>query len=389
MANIEQVVLSLVKSAIDGGRAEIPDDIDWEAIWKIGKVYKLLPLIYAGLGNSGISVPEELSVKFDKAAIDNLMYDQRQQHVLSKLQKAFDENGIEYMPVKGIILKTLYPTTDLRPMGDGDILINLSQKAEVDRIMADRGYTFTCESAHELIFNKNGVCIELHKHLIPPYNKDYHSYYGNGWKLAKIESGTRYKLSDEDHYIYLFTHFAKHYRDGGVGPLHLVDLWVFERATTLNTEYILAELEKLQLKEFFTNIRAVIDAWFNGGEYTDIVSFITARVFNNGAWGTSQSKTMAAAVKVSKSSSMENIGFAKTVKTIFPSAETMQYKYPILKKHKFMLPACWLHRIFKTVFFKKGRIKQRIEESKLTNAENVSAYQDELNYVGLDFNFKE
>jgi len=51
--------------------------------------------------------------------------------------------------------------------------------------MADLGYEELYESDHELVWNHDLMRIELHKRLIPSYNKDYYQYYGDGWQLAK------------------------------------------------------------------------------------------------------------------------------------------------------------------------------------------------------------
>ena len=346
-------------------------------------------MICGGAANSGVEIPSEIEEKMNRVALDCLMYDQCQKYVFSEIKSLFDKNGIDYMPVKGLIIKKLYPSSDMRSMGDGDILIRLEQHDKIKELMKDIGCTFKCESAHELVYNKNGVCIELHKLLIPPYNKDYHEYYGDGWKRAVCKQGTAYALSDEDHYIYMFTHFAKHYRDGGVGVIHIADFWVFERSKSLNFDYIRGELQKLQLLDFFDNIRATVDVWFNGKEATEISDFITSRIFKNGVWGNSESKAAASAVKTAKASSEKGIAFKRTVRVLFPRVDEMKFKYPILKKAPILLPVCWGHRFFKTVLFKRDRIDSRIKEIKHSNKDSVIAYQNELRYVGLDFNFKE
>ena len=51
--------------------------------------------------------------------------------------------------------------------------------------MQNLGYSEGSESDHELIWRKgNKILIELHKRIIPSYNKDYYAYFGDGWQLA-------------------------------------------------------------------------------------------------------------------------------------------------------------------------------------------------------------
>lgn len=387
---IEHTIISLVKSAIDGSIAVIPEDINWEELFKIGKIHKLTPLLYRGITNSSLSVPDEFQDYFDKSLLSYFVVDQRQLFELSRLQKAFEENSIDYMPVKGIVLKPLYPSTEFRPMGDGDILIRLSQKNKVFEIMNKLGYSEKIESPHEFVFVKEGMCIELHKCLIPPYNKDYYEYYGDGWKLANKDKATsRHFLNDNDHYIYMFTHFAKHYRDGGISALHIVDFWVYTRAKSIDKEYVNAELKKLELDNFHDNVVATMNAWFNDGPTSEMTEFVTRRIFDNGAWGTRETKLMAVGVKTSKSGSGKHIGLRRMLRLIFPKAESLQYSFPILKKCKLLLPFLWVVRWFEVLLFKRERLNDRIGEVKQMDENNVSAYQNELNYVGLDFNFKE
>ena len=67
----------------------------------------------------------------------------------------------------------------------------------------------------------------------------------------------------------------------------------------------------------------------------------------------------------------------------------MCIKYPYLKKAPFLLPIMWIHRILTTILFKGDRIKAQAQAIDQMNAENINNYQQSLNFVGLDFNFKE
>ena len=205
MEAIKRAIICLVKSAIDGSHTEVPVDICWEKVVAFGESHKIIPLLYQGIENSGISVPKAAMETMQSIVLANLMFDQKQMYELSALQRVFDERGIDYMPIKGMRMKYLYPHTELRPMGDGDILIRMTQKEKIADVMERSGYAFAYESTHEWAFDKNGVHVELHKRLIPIQNIDYCSYYGDGWKLArKAGNGTRYALRDDDHYIYIY-----------------------------------------------------------------------------------------------------------------------------------------------------------------------------------------
>ena len=137
MNSTEAFVLSLIKSAVDGSAAVQPEDVDWNLFWRISKHYQLTSLLCGGAANSGVEIPSEIEEKMNRAALDCLMYDQCQKYVFSEIKSLFDKNGIDYMPVKGLIMKKLYPSSDMRSMGDGDILIRLEQHDKIKELMGD------------------------------------------------------------------------------------------------------------------------------------------------------------------------------------------------------------------------------------------------------------
>ncbi len=385
---VEQTIISLVRSALDDSVASVSSDIDWCAVFEIGKAHKLIPLIYSGITKSNIEIPSDAQTWVDKALLSYFLADQTQQTELKRLQQAFENEGVDYMPVKGVLLKPLYPSTDFRPMGDADILIRIGQKDKAFEIMQNLGYIHLKDSAHEFIFGKAGMHIELHKCLVPPYNEDYYSYFGDGWQRAnQIGQTTRYELSDNDHYIYMFTHFAKHYRDGGISALHLIDFWIYKQSKNLDEDYIRSELSNLSLEKFYDNITATIQAWFGGASPNEMTEFITKRIFSNGTWGTKETKLQAKGAKAAKSGI--GAGVKMAINVVFPSVEKLQFRFPVLEKHKYLLPVMWVVRWFDVLLFKRGKIHERMDEVKHVDNEFVSSYQKELDYVGLDFNYKE
>jgi hypothetical protein len=325
-----------------------------------------------------------------KAAI----FDEIQKNELNILFQAFSHSGIDYMPLKGIVLKQLYPNPEMREMRDADILIRLEQYTAIAEIMIKLGYHEVKESDHELVWSKPSfMTVELHKRLISSYNKDYYSYFGDGWQRVRCSEidQNRYEMPPEDQLIYLFTHFAKHYRNGGIGIKHFVDIWLYmDTNLGLNMEYINAELTKLQLYEFFQNIHNTIDVWFNGADANEMSNFITERIFASGAYGAKNEKSLAACVKRLKTiGSVSGVRRKNILDLIFLPYPSMCVKYPILRSIPFLLPVFWIVRIIQAALFKPNNVRKRCADVRTASAENINRYQDELEYVGLDFNFKE
>jgi len=291
------------------------------------------------------------------------------------------------MPLKGCRMKALYPKPELRIMGDADILIRMEQYEKIRPIMLELGFEEGDESDHELHWVLPQLHVELHKRMVPSHNLDFHAYFGDGWQLATIKDGFRHSMTAEDEMVYLFTHFAKHYRDGGIGCRHVVDLWVYRRANPeLDEGYVQAELEKLQLLEFYRNVMRLIDFWFCDGDGDAMLEFMTEYIMAAGSWGDLSDRVMAETLRDAKH---WHIGgkAAYIRRKLFPSATILRGKYTILKKAPWMLPVVWLVRPFYKVLFERKSLDRPKEELKMMDEKVLRQRQKMLEYVGLVYHF--
>ena len=266
----QQGIVALIRSGLTGEKLRLPDGFDMERAGRQMIRHQIQPLCYVGAVNCGVERNLPAMKLLFQHYCRSLQHSEGQMNAAEQLFRAFDAEGIDYRPLKGCRMKGLYPRAEMRPMGDADVLVCSKQYDRIRSVVEKLGYQEQVESNHELIWNRKDLHLELHKRLIPSYNKDYYRYFGDGWRLAKVEEGTRFGMTCEDEYVYLFTHFAKHYRDGGIGCRHVTDLWVYRKAyPEMNEEYVAAELKKLRLFEFEQNIRRVTAVWF---EEADSVS---------------------------------------------------------------------------------------------------------------------
>lgn len=386
-------IISIIKSAITGEKCLLPKDFDLESAIKIAKRHQILALFYYGALNCGFSKDLPIMKQLFIDTFNLVSISEQQMYATNKLFARFDENKIDYMPLKGTLLKKMYPLSEMREMGDADILIRTEQYDKIIPIMQSLGFTELLESDHEFVWNKQRIHIELHKRLIPSYNKDYYAYFGDGWSLGKPISNdsTHYAMTAEDEFIYLFTHYAKHYRTAGIGIRHIVDLWVYRNNfKNLNKKYLLTEFKKLQLDVFYHNTMRTLDVWFKDLPSDDITQFITNTIFNSGVYGTHEAQLLSDAIIASK-----QIGTTKTARInkvlflVFLPYKSMCQKYPILKKVSILLPVMWVVRLFDVLLFRRENIKKSNNDLKIMSAKKIENYQQALNFVGLDFNFKE
>ena len=384
-------IIALIKSALTGENVVLPSDFDLSEAVKLAKKHEIMTILYYGALNCGFPQSDMIMQELFINTCKTMAASTQQMFAVESIFSEFNTNQIEYMPLKGTLIKKMYPKSEMRIMGDADILINTSQYNLIKPIMSGLGFKEKVESDHELTWIKDGICIELHKRIIPSYNKDYYAYFGDGWRLAQVKDGTRYSMTNEDQMIYLFTHFAKHYRDAGIGIRHIVDLWVYRNyCKCLDEKYIEEELKKLQLFDFYKNIIKTLSVWFEDGECDNTTELITQVIFNSGVYGTHEAHILSDAVKTSKGiNNKEAVQSVKLIELVFLPLSRMKLKYPILRKLPFLLPLFWLVRGVSSLFLRTGKIKKNFEEVIHLNLNQVDEYEQALNMVGLDFNFKE
>ncbi len=388
MNALQQGLVALMRSGLTGKGNPLPAEFSLEEAIPVIKKHHMVNLIYEGAVHCGIPADAPGMKKLFLLCCQHLMKSEGQMQAISKLLAAFEENGIQHMPLKGCLIKHLYPKPELRYMGDADILIRMEQYEQIKPIMEKLGYTFKYDSDHELVWQSSAILVELHKRLIPSYNKDFYDYFGDGWERVVPETAARYAMSAEDTLIFLFTHFAKHYRDGGVGCRYVADLWLYHKAhPAMDGQYIRQELECLQLYTFYENILRLLQVWFADAPTDTKMDHMTDFIFASGSWGALDSRLLSCAVREAGSSQTCAIRGRYLLRTIFPSAATLEGKYTILKGRHWLLPLVWIYRPFYKLMLERKSLEQQKSNLELLDQERVEEHRELLRYVGLEYNF--
>ena len=376
--------IALTKSAITGQPETLPEEMDFAAVAYLMERQGLVALCYLGALNCGIDEEDPTMQHLQDMYCISLISSERQMELIQQISQAFEENGIDHMPVKGTLMKNLYPDHAMRYMCDADILIKEEQYAKIPPLMESLGFYEKGESDHEYIWKHQFLMVELHKHLIPSYNKDYYSFFGVGWDLAKVQNGYRWAMTKEDAFIYDTIHFAKHYRDSTANSHFIIDLWICMRAyPDLDLAYIRRRMRDLKMEVFFDNILLLCKAWFEDGNCNEVAERITASLFED-------QKNKKELVEIAKKTKeAQNAGSAEKARRsrifhrIFPTKEQMAWSCPQFKH--LPLPIAWVARWGISVK-KIGKAIKSEKEIKETISEQVMEnYRQDLEYVGLQF----
>lgn len=228
------------------------DKINLSDLLTVAKAHSLTAIAAYTLESAGIYDKDFEEKKF-KAIRKNIILDTEREAVLAELEKA----GIWYMPLKGSVIKDLYPQTGMRQMCDVDILFDSNCLTNVKNIMRDLGFkVLHGYCGHDIAFEKPPVSnFELHTHLFGTgHSEILNDYYGNVKRLLRKDEDNDfgYHFSCEDYYVFMIAHSYKHFSNGGTGLRSLVDTYVYltQYGDKLDMKYVQQECEKLEIAEF-------------------------------------------------------------------------------------------------------------------------------------------
>ena len=134
MTDFQAGFLSLIRSALTEAPPVLPGDFDFGRAYALAERHQVLPLIYYGAMCDPDFMSHPMAESFFQRTCAYISYSARQQETVEELCRLLDRTGVDYMPLKGSVLKALYPRPEMRIMGDADILIH----------MEDLMYSFSC-----------------------------------------------------------------------------------------------------------------------------------------------------------------------------------------------------------------------------------------------------
>lgn len=302
----------------------------------------------------------------------NMLMDMERASILNWME----QKGIWYMPLKGVILKDMYPAFGMREMSDNDILFDPAGRAALHDHMVDLGYrVHLYETDKDDQYMKDPVYFfEMHvslaeDHLYPKI----HEYYKNVKERLVPDEGKKYgyHFTDEDFYIFHVAHAEKHTEHSGDGLRSMIDSYIYlSQKPNMDWNYIEEQLEMLGMLEFESKMRALAFRLFGSAEYgiyercneEELRQVEThVRAGKHGTLSTSIEKYINNAMDTNGA---KNGKGAYYMHRLFPEKAEMKRNYHVLLKHGWLLPFCYIHRLIRGVVFKQDKIKREMTEIK-------------------------
>lgn len=117
--------------SVDSSELNAPTAEECEELIAFGKKQSILPVIYAGLKK--MDLPKDRLKTVDSARNKDLRKFVLHNDALQKIEAALNEEQIPYIPLKGSVLRNLYPAPEMRTSCDIDVLVH---EEDIERAVA-------------------------------------------------------------------------------------------------------------------------------------------------------------------------------------------------------------------------------------------------------------
>lgn len=383
-------IIELLKSAIlNTVPPRIPDDIDMEELFYIARQHSIENILYLSICRC-VDNNSEIVEMFEAYYNQSVLHDATQQYYLELVADELEKNGIRHCVMKGAIIKQLYPSSDLRKSRDIDIFVDDDNTDKVQEIMESLGFeavNISKADVHDAYLIDETIKIEIHRTLMSdkcPWSTECNKI------IDRLIISPNYKfrchMSQEDYYLYMIAHMAKHMKFSGMGIKMVLDVWIYLREynNVLNWEILNKRLTDCGLDKFEKNIRRLCDYWFEDNKADDTIKRLGFYIAVSGNFGTQKQELAGEMVQNAGRSSNKNVSkLVYYLKVFFWPYKLMKDRYKVLKVIPVLLPFCWLHRAFNALLFKKETVEGVIGRYDNINMEYGKSIVELKKEIGL------
>ncbi|MBR6729619.1 MAG: nucleotidyltransferase family protein [Clostridia bacterium] len=326
----------------------------------LAKAHSLLPLLSEALLRHKLLQTNETEELCQALLFQSISIYQQQTEALRQLCRLLNEAEIPHLPLKGSVLKKYYPEPWLRTSCDIDVLVPLEQYPAAKELLQQNDYRFLREGSHDSVFlSPEEVSIELHYTLLEQKRLERtDALLERIWQYAFAQNDTfTYELQDEMFYFYHIVHMAKHFEGGGCGVRSFIDLWILNHSFPFDKEKREALLQEARLEKFAKAVEKLSEVWLSGAAMDISSEMVQEFILMGGVYGTMENR-------VTLQQSKQGNKVTYLLRRLFIPYDELKFRYPILQKHKWLLPVMEVRRLGR--LFLSDKRKQSAEEFKAT-----------------------
>lgn len=378
----EQLLIALLRAVLNGESFDEPLIFaDFKAAYKLASKHDLKHLVYTAAEAGGVlptPCDEAEQAFLQKAAASVEMAQYRYLKLEAELEHiatVFEREGISYIPLKGAVLRVLYPEPWMRTSCDIDVLVHEEDLDRAVEVLVAEGFTTDGERHyHDVSLYCDGVHLELH-HSVLEHIPEMDVVLATVWEHT-ASKGAYHLEKPEFFFFHHIAHMAYHFLRGGCGIRTVMDLWLLLKNGNCSAKEVRNLCEQSGLWTFAEQMCALSLVWFGDGEHTEITRQTEQFILRGGAYGSHEQGCASTAARYST---------AEVVwRKVWIPYEDLKQAYPQVSDKPYLAPYYQAHRLFTRL--KQGRGAKAVERLRTVSQqsdETVAATRELLSNLGL------
>ena len=350
-------------------------------LFELAQKQDLAHLIAYAIGDINFINDIEVKQKLNRSKFIAVMRREQQTYDYNVIVKTFNDQKIPFIPLKGAVLCNYYSEAWLRTSCDIDILVKEEDlERAVKALVEVNGYTTDNKvNYHDIsLFSPSNVHLELHFNILED-KENIDLVLSQVWEYAKQKEncGYEYVLTNEFFVFHMISHMVYHFLKGGCGVRTIMDAYVAQKTLDINKDQLYKLLGACNVIKFYESILELNAVWFENKEHSKKTLMLENYILSGGVYGTLDNRMKVDSTKVDKKST-------HIMRRIFCPYSIMKNRYPILRKHKWLLPIYEVVRWVQTIFSGKAKkLKREVDILDKTSASEKAEFKQFLEEIGL------
>ncbi len=353
-----------------------------ELLYKMARHHDMAHLLDYAYKISGISVPDEQTafvlIKYNAMSV---MRYENLNLALANVSELFEKEGIQFIPLKGAVIRDFYPEPWMRTSCDIDILVHEENLDRAVNVLVEKlGYkTEGNKNYHDIsLYSDTDVHLELHFN-IKENIKNVDVLLDKVWDYAlpKSKDSFEYVLTNDFLLFQHISHILYHVVNGGCSIRYFLDLFLLENKLRIDESAFVKVLKECNLEKFYEVSLKLANIWYSDEQHDEITLMLQRYLLDGGVYGIKKNQI---AFKRKKKGNVSYI-----LERIFMPYEQLIITYPSLKNRRHLAPLYQVRRWFRIVL--NGRIfnsSQEIAANNEITEKSVEAIAYLFENLGID-----
>lgn len=381
--NTETLLFALLRAAVCG--ETITDEVknacteeNLIQVCALAQKHDLAHLIGHAVGNLGL--PEsDILMKLKQLAIQAVYRYVKQDCEFERICQTLEQAQIPFIPLKGAVIRKLYPEPWMRTSCDIDILIHESDlEKAIDLLTSVLQYsTDHKKNYHDVsLFSKQGVHLELH-FSIQETMENIDRLLSRVWDYAYPVTQYRFALQNEFLMFHLLAHMSYHFIGGGCGIRPFLDIFLLRKQKKYDEFILRGYLAQCGIEKFYDSVLDLINVWFQGGTSTALTGRMERYLLSGGTYGSQEQR-----IAVRQQRQGGRLGYL--LSRVFMPYRVLKIRYRVLDRYPILFPVMQVYRWIELLF--GGRLNRSVKEAKIvwqTDDAQSKEANDFLRQIGL------